>query len=148
LRTAEPAFDPPRRAGGDAALQHPIASSGVALHNAQARWNFCRLGGRMIYVVATIQLTPGGRADFLAEQRHLLPLVRAEKGCLEYVPSVDVAMTDPPKAPLRDDVVVMHEKWESLDSLKAHFAARHMLQFREKVKHLIHSTKVEVFEAT
>jgi quinol monooxygenase YgiN len=101
----------------------------------------------MIYVVATIQLAAGRHDAFLAEQRHLLPLVRAEQGCIEYVPSVDVAVTDPPRTPLRDNVVVMHEKWESLDALRAHFTAPHMREFREKVKTLVVGTKVEVFES-
>ena len=101
----------------------------------------------MIYVVATIQLNPGQRQAFLALQRDLLRLVRAEQGCLEYAPSVDVAVSDPPKTPLRDDVVVMQEKWESLEALKAHFTAPHMQEFRGKVKHLVVGTKVEVFEA-
>jgi quinol monooxygenase YgiN len=100
----------------------------------------------MIHVVATIQLAAGRRQEFLAEQRHLLPLVRAEQGCLEYTPTVDAAVADPPATPVRDDVVVMHEKWESLDALRAHFTAPHMRAFREKVKPLVQGTKVEVFQ--
>jgi quinol monooxygenase YgiN len=100
----------------------------------------------MIYVVATIQLTSGQREAFLAEQRHLLPQVRAEAGCLEYTPTVDVALADPPQTPLRGDVVVMQEKWESLESLRAHLVAPHMKAFREKVKPLVIGAKVEVFE--
>lgn len=101
----------------------------------------------MIYVVATIQLTAGHREAFLAEQRHLLPLVLSEAGCLEYAPSVDVAVSDPPKTPLRDNVVVMQEKWETLDALKAHFVAPHMVAFRDVVKQMVVGTKVEVFES-
>jgi quinol monooxygenase YgiN len=102
---------------------------------------------RMIYVVATIELNPGARTEFLALQRDLLPLVRAEQGCLEYTPSVDVALTDPPKTPLRDDAVVMQEKWETLATLNAHAVAPHMKAFRDKVKHLVQNIKVEVFES-
>ncbi len=101
----------------------------------------------MIYVVATIQLSTGQREAFLAEQRHLLPLVLAEKGCHEYAPSVEVAVSDPPKTPLRDHIVVMHEKWESLDALRAHSAAPHMLEFREKVKRMVVGVNIEVFES-
>ena len=101
----------------------------------------------MIYVVATIEVAPGKRAQFLATQRDLLPLVRAEAGCLEYTPSVDVSVFDPPKSAPRPDTVVMHEKWETLASLKAHFTAPHMVEFRGKVKDLVLGTKVEVFES-
>ena len=101
----------------------------------------------MIYVVATIQLTPGHREAFLTQQRNLLPLVRAEAGCLEYTPSVEVSLTDSPKTPPRDYVVVMHEKWESLDTLRAHAVAPHMQAFRESVKQMVVGIKVEVFES-
>ncbi|MEX0678180.1 MAG: putative quinol monooxygenase [Pirellulales bacterium] len=101
----------------------------------------------MIYVVATIELHAGRREAFLAAQRDLLPRVRAEVGCLEYAPSIDFALTDPPKKPLRENVVVMQEKWESLDALRAHFTAPHMQEFREKVERMVVGTKVEVFES-
>lgn len=99
----------------------------------------------MIYVVATIEVKPGQRAEFLELQRHLLPLVQAEVGCIEYVPTLDVSLSDPPKVPPRENVVVMQEKWETLASLKAHLTAPHMQEFRGKVKDLVLSTKVEVF---
>jgi len=99
----------------------------------------------MVYVVATIELAPGQRDAFLALQKDLLPLVRAEAGCIEYVSTVDVAFD--PKRPPRPDVVVVQEKWESLPHLKAHSVAPHMKAFREKAGHLMHGVKVEVFEA-
>lgn len=99
----------------------------------------------MIYVVATIELAAGQREAFLALQRKLLPLVRAEAGCIEYTPTVDVPLTDPPKVPPRADVIIMQEKWETLDHLKAHAVAPHMNAFRVEAKGLVLSTKVEVF---
>lgn len=101
----------------------------------------------MIYVVAAIEVKPGKRAEFLALQRHLLPLVRAEQGCLEYVPSVEVSLSEPAKTPLRDNIVMMHEKWETLDSLRAHLVAPHMIDFRGKAQDLLVGVKVEVFES-
>jgi quinol monooxygenase YgiN len=100
----------------------------------------------MIYVVATIELNPGMRDQFLAEQKSLLPLVRAEAGCVEYSPSIDRPV-DLAKTPPRPDVVTMQEKWQSLEHLKAHFVAPHMNDFRPKTKHMIKSVKVEVFES-
>jgi quinol monooxygenase YgiN len=101
----------------------------------------------MIYVVATIEVKPGMRAEFLALQRPLLPLVQAEVGCIEYVPTLEVSLSDPPQAPPRENVVVMQEKWETLDSLKAHLSAPHMHEFRGKVKDLVVSIQVDVFES-
>ena len=45
----------------------------------------------MIVVLATIELHPGKRPDFLAEFRQIVPKVRAEDGCIEYFPAVDTA---------------------------------------------------------
>ncbi len=146
-----------KRAGKSGGARSPAAARAGAPHCVNRRCaSKCRTGGRqfpefgrvsMIYVVATIQLATGRREDFLTLQCDLLPLVRAEAGCVEYVPSIDVALRDPPKTPLREDVVMMHEKWESLDALRAHLSAPHMLAFREKVKTLVVGTKVEVFES-
>jgi quinol monooxygenase YgiN len=99
----------------------------------------------MIYVVATIELVAGMRETFVAEQRKLLPAVRAEAGCIEYVPTVDVAL-DPAKSPPRADCVTVQEKWETLGHLKAHSVAPHMNDFRAKTKAMVKSVNVEVFE--
>jgi quinol monooxygenase YgiN len=100
----------------------------------------------MIYVVATIELVEGMREKFLAEQRHLLPLVRAEEGCVEYAPTVEVALTDPPKTPLRTNCIIMHEKWKTLANLQAHAVAPHMKEFRTKSKPMVAGIKIEVFQ--
>jgi quinol monooxygenase YgiN len=101
----------------------------------------------MIYVVATIELNEGMRDQFLAAQKSLLPLVRAEEGCIEYTPTVDRPL-DAQKTPPRPDVITMQEKWDTLDSLKAHSVAPHMAEFRPKTKHMIKNVKIEVFEST
>ena len=45
----------------------------------------------MIHVIATIETAPGMRDDFLAAFAELVPDVRAEQGCIEYGPAVDLA---------------------------------------------------------
>ena len=101
----------------------------------------------MIYVVATIELADGMREPFLTAQRKLLPLVRAEAGCVEYAPSVEVSLADPAKTPPRTNCIFMQEKWESLPRLRAHLTAEHMKDFREKVQSMVAGVKVEVFES-
>jgi len=101
----------------------------------------------MIYVVATIEVAAGKRDAFLAAQRELLPLVRAEAGCVEYAPTAEIPLADPAKTPPRDNCVFMQEKWESLPALRAHLGAEHMKAFREKVQGLVAGVKVEVFES-
>ncbi|MGD9721614.1 MAG: putative quinol monooxygenase [Pirellulales bacterium] len=101
----------------------------------------------MIYVFATIELAAGQRDAFLTAQRDLLPLVRAEAGCIEYAPSVEVPLADPAKSPPRSNCIFMHERWESLPALRAHLTAPHMKTFRERVQGLVTNVKVEVFES-
>ena len=45
----------------------------------------------MIHVIATIEIAPGMRDDFLAAFAELVPDVRAEQGCIEYGPAIDLA---------------------------------------------------------
>ena len=98
----------------------------------------------MIHVIATIELQPGRREEFLAEFRKLVPLVHAEEGCLTYGPAVDVASGIAAQPPVRDDVVTIVETWTSLDHLKAHIAAPHMLDYRARVKEMLVKTTLSV----
>src|SRR4029078_7568042 len=87
----------------------------------------------MIHVIATIELHPGRREAFLTEFRALVPRVRAEEGCIEYGPALDLATDLEAQAPTRPDVVTVVEKWESVGHLKRHLDAPHMRSYREKV---------------
>jgi len=98
----------------------------------------------MIVVLATIELQPGKREDFLREFRKIVPLVRAEQGCIEYFPTVDHASGLPVQASLRDDLVVVVEKWESIPALEAHLIAPHMMQYRPKVKEFVNRVALQI----
>lgn len=98
----------------------------------------------MIHVIATITVKPGARDALLAEFHRIVPLVRAEAGCIEYGPAVDVASGLPVQAALRDSVVVVIEKWASLEALKAHTQATHMADYRVRVKDLVESVHLQV----
>lgn len=100
----------------------------------------------MIHVLATIQATPGRRAELLREFHALLPHVRAEKGCVEYGPAIDVATQIAAQPAPRPDVLVMIERWQDLPALEAHLAAPHMVDFRNKAKHLIANIQIQVLE--
>jgi len=75
----------------------------------------------VIPVIATIEVAERRRDDFLAECHRVVPPVRAESGCLDYGPTVDIASQGPP----RNNIVTIVEKWESLDALKLHLQAPH-----------------------
>jgi quinol monooxygenase YgiN len=91
----------------------------------------------MLHVIATIDLKPGMREAFLKEFAVLMPKVRAEKGCLQYEPSIDVATGLAAQPTVRPDSVVVIEKWADLGALHAHMNAPHMAEYRGKVKDIL-----------
>ena len=98
----------------------------------------------MIIVLATIELHSGKRADFLKEFRLIVPKVRAENGCLEYFPAVDQATTLPIQGAIRDDAVIVVEKWESTAALEAHLIAPHMMEYRPRVKEFVRKVTLQI----
>jgi len=100
----------------------------------------------MIHVIATIEVAPGRREAVLAEFHKIVPLVRAEAGCLEYGPAVDVPSGIAAQVPPRDNVVTVVEKWASLDALHAHTVAPHMTEYRGRVKDLVVSIRLQVLQ--
>jgi quinol monooxygenase YgiN len=100
----------------------------------------------MIHVIATVRTAAGRRGDFLAVFRELLPLVRAEIGCLEYGPAIDLDAGVNGQPAVRDDVVTVVEKWESIAALQNHLTAPHMLRYREMVKDLVAGLEIRVLE--
>ena len=98
----------------------------------------------MIVVLATIELHTGKREDFLREFRQIVPKVRAEQGCIEYFPAVDQASGLPVQSSLRDDVVVIIEKWSSLPDLERHLIAPHMMEYRPKVKEFVKRVGLQI----
>ncbi|WP_029916732.1 putative quinol monooxygenase [Pelobacter seleniigenes] len=100
----------------------------------------------MINVIASIQIKDGQKDRFLDIFKANVPNVLAENGCLEYVPTVDVDSGLPPQQ--RDSsIVTILEKWASLDDLKAHLVAPHMLAYREQVKDLVVQSSIKVLAA-
>lgn len=100
----------------------------------------------MIHVIATVEVAAGQREAFLAEFRKVMPLVRAEQGCLDYGPAVDLASGAAAQGPVRNDVVTIVERWESLDALEAHLQAPHMAEYRTRVKDLVRGVHLQVLE--
>ncbi len=100
----------------------------------------------MISVLATIELSPGRRDDFLAEFRRIMPLVRQERGCIEYIPMIDLPTSIGAQIPARDDVVTIVEKWDSIEALQDHLMAPHMNEYRKAVKDLVVRTQLLVLE--
>ncbi len=100
----------------------------------------------MIYVIATIEVKPGRREAFLAEFRKNMLNVHAEKGCIEYAPTVDLKTDIKAQIPLREDTVTVIEKWESPPALQAHLQTSHMREYRERVKDIVAGLTLQVLE--
>ena len=100
----------------------------------------------MIYVIATIEVVSGKRDAFLQEFHRLVSKVRAERGCVEYGPAVDVATKIPVQTPVRPNTVIVLEKWADLAALEAHLSAPHVVEYRERVKDLIAGLALQILQ--
>ena len=100
----------------------------------------------MINVVASIRVKEGRKAEFLEIFRANVANVLQEKGCLEYVPTVDVP-TGLSLQELNEHRVTIIEKWQSLEALRVHLAAPHMLAYRMAVKDIVENVSLKVLAA-
>ena len=98
----------------------------------------------MIHVVAVITAKPGKRGEILQHFRANVPAVLAEKGCIEYGPVVDADPAPSMQTKCGPDTFLVVEKWESLETLKAHAAAPHMAAYAAKVKDMIANRVIHV----
>lgn len=97
----------------------------------------------MIHVIAIITAHPGKRIQLLEMFQAVVPVVREEEGCIEYGVAVDVPNADPA---FGADTYVVVEKWENMDTLKAHSVAPHMKSFGAAAKDLIAKRAVHVLQ--
>ena len=97
----------------------------------------------MINVLASLHIKEGRQSDFLAIFKANIPNVLQEKGCIEYMPTIDVPTNLPPQA-LNKNVVTIIEKWDCLEDLLAHLSAPHMLAYGEKVKDMVESKSLKI----
>lgn len=99
----------------------------------------------MITVLASIELHEGERAAFLEIFQANVPKVRAENGCLEYFPAIDIDAGLPVQR-LEANMVTVIEKWQNLEALTAHLATPHMLAYRAKVQNLVREISLKVLQ--
>ncbi|MCK5802096.1 MAG: antibiotic biosynthesis monooxygenase [Lentisphaeria bacterium] len=100
----------------------------------------------MINVIAGIEVKEGTRAAFIELFQANVPNVLKEDGCIRYSPTVDVDTGLAPQGGVRENVVTIVEAWESLDHLKAHLQAPHMLAYKEQVKDMVLGVSLIVTE--
>ena len=100
----------------------------------------------MIHVIATIELNPGCRDDYIKILRNNVPNVKAEDGCLAYEPTIDIESGLPIKSEIRDNVVTIVEAWETLEALHAHLKTEHMAAYSEAVQDYVAGLTVRVLK--
>jgi len=99
----------------------------------------------MINVIASIHIKEGQLSEFIEIFKSNVPNVIEEKGCIEYVPTIDVPTGLPPQE-LNSNVVTIIEKWDNLEDLQAHISAPHMLAYKEKVMNLIEKMSLKILK--
>jgi quinol monooxygenase YgiN len=99
----------------------------------------------MIHVIASVSVKAGTINEFLEIFRSNIPKVTEEKGCIQYLPVVDIDSGLPPQV-FDKQVITIIEKWENLDALRDHLATPHMLAYKEKVKDIVENVSFKVLQ--
>lgn len=97
----------------------------------------------MVHVLAALTIKEGHLAEFIEIFKANVPKVLEEKGCIQYVPTIDVPGNLPNQVSDRNIVTVV-EEWETLDDLIAHSKAPHMLAYGEKVKDILVDVSLKI----
>ena len=100
----------------------------------------------MIHVIATLELKPGKREEFVSVFHTFAAEVRKENGCIEYGLAADVPSGIVAQPPLREHAVVILEKWADLDALKTHLAAPGMQAYRERTKDFVAGRDLRILQ--
>lgn len=95
----------------------------------------------MIHVIAVVTTHPGQRAALLRAFQENSAAVHAEVGCVEYTAVID---HDGSPAPYGPDTIVVVEKWQTIEDLKAHAVAPHMVAHSKKTKELVKERAIHV----
>ena len=99
----------------------------------------------MITVLASIYVKTGEKDKFLEIFKANVPSVYTEDGCISYEPMVDIDSQLAPQE-LDENIVTIVEQWESVEALKAHIVAPHMLTYQDKVKNIVEKVSLKVLQ--
>lgn len=91
----------------------------------------------MIYVHAFVRTKPGMVPQALTCYRALVPQVMAkELGCIEYVPTTDFDL-GLPNQNMDKDMIVVVERWKTIEDFRAHLNMRHSIEFRSSIQPIL-----------
>ncbi len=98
----------------------------------------------MIYVIATSELKPEFKDEFIRISKENIPNVLAEKGCIFYQLNGDFASGMAAQELTGENTLTFVECWESIEHLNAHLQAPHMKVFMEKVGDMRLSSSLKI----
>ena len=99
----------------------------------------------MINVIASIEVKKGRVSEFIEIFKKNIPNVLTEKGCVEYLPTIDVPTGLPPQE-LNENIVTIIEKWDSTEALQAHLSSPHMVAYGREVKNLVEKVSIKILK--
>jgi quinol monooxygenase YgiN len=99
----------------------------------------------MIYGVVSVRVKPGKVQEYIALFKSIAGKVSQEKGCLQYVSTIDFEIGVPIQT-LDKNVVTIIEKWENLEALQKHLAAPYMEDFFKKEGALVESSVLKMLQ--
>lgn len=99
----------------------------------------------MITVIASITVKPQRKNEFLDIFGANVTAVRAEAGCIEYYPAIDID-TGLARQKMEENLVTVIEKWCDVEALKNHLATPHMRAYQERVKDLVEGVTLKVLQ--
>ena len=99
----------------------------------------------MLTVLASIHIKAGQMGKYLDILKANVPTVCSEAGCVSYVPMIDFDSQLAPQV-MDENVVTIVEQWESLDALRTHLAAPHMLKYKNNVSGIVEKVTLKVLQ--
>lgn len=100
----------------------------------------------MIHVIAAIKAQPGQRDTLAAAFLDMLPRVRVKPGCIEYTLAFHLHSAFPGQPPFDENELIIVEKWDDLDALKAHMTDAAYQAWFVELWPLIASASMQVFQ--
>lgn len=93
----------------------------------------------MIIVAARITAKDGNREELISKSQNVIESTRQESGCISYEL---LASTED------DDVLMMFERWESMESLDAHMQTEHFKSFGLAIEELVaREIEIKIYSA-
>lgn len=99
----------------------------------------------MVHVIATIQVKKGCLTEFIEIFKSNIPAVLKEEGCIEYRLAVDL-LPGIPRQKMDENSATVIEKWDDIETLKAHLATPHMTAYRERAKELVEESSIKILK--